>query len=151
MSRSEIKPGRCIALGSEENFNILLEIQEVLVLPDILTLVVWRSLRVDDGWPALLSEQQPHIDIEDDQELADRHYSELEGDPNCFHADFFDLDELAVSELTCDRGIIIVVNHEIDQDVQCETQFMLQLGICLQDLFISVCEFIQKHVEDHIE
>ena len=99
VSRPQVET-RGEAVCVKEELDVFLEVEEVFVLSDVLALVEWQILWVIHGWPGLSAEEKPHVDEEDDQEFANGHDSKLERDANGFHADFFDLNELAVSEFT---------------------------------------------------
>lgn len=135
----------------KEHFDILLEVQEVLVFLDVLALVVRAGLGVDNRRARLSAKQQAHVDVKDDQELADGDDGELERDADCFHANLLNLDELAVSELAGDRRVLVVVDHEVDQTVQRQAQVVLELVLVHVGFPLDFVELVEEHVEDHVE
>ena len=114
--RAQVEARRLI-LRAEEHLDVLFQVQKVLVLANVLALVVRSGLRIDDWRSGQAAEEEPHVDVEDDEEFADGHDGELERDSHGLHADLLNLDELAVGELAGDGRVVVVVDHEIDQHV----------------------------------
>ena len=134
---------RRLVLGAEEHLNVLFQVEEVLVLANVLAFVVRSGLRIDDRRSGQATEEEPHVDVEDDEEFADGHDGELERDSHGFHTDFLDLDKLAVGELAGNGRVVVVVDHEIDQYVERQTQIVLQLVLVVACLSVHIVQLLE--------
>ena len=110
MFRPQIEPWRLVVTTIQEHVHVLFEVQVVFVFPDVFALVKGPSLGVFDRCACLAPKQQTHVDIEDDEHLANGHDGKLERNAHCFHAYFLNLAKLAVNEVPGHTRIIVVVH-----------------------------------------
>lgn len=142
---------RSLILDVKEKFDVLNQIEKLLVLFYIFALMLRAGFWILNLWSCLLTEQQPHIDIKNYEKLANGHNCKLKRNSDGFHTDLFDLDKLAVSEFTSNRWIFIVIDHEVDQSVKSEAKLVLQLELVLVIFSVYLVKLLKQHVKNHVE
>ena len=141
---------------AQKHLLVLFEVQEVLVFLYVLTLSRYLlvQLRLFDWLTSIFSKEQPHVDEEDDQKLPYRDNRKFQRDFDCSHADLFDAHKLAFREFVGHSRVVVVVDQEIQQNVQGQSQLVLQLLLCIEFLSVDPIQLLHQMVQyfaDHLQ
>lgn len=60
-----------------------------------------------------ISEEQPQVDIENNEELSNGHYCEFKRNSDSFHAELFNLTKFVVNKGFRQSGTFIVIDQQI--------------------------------------